>query len=84
MFILYYRFYLDALLDHMVHTVVKLEWQDKTSHHHRCFSFLLEQLKTYYLPKICPSFNYETSLYRPNLGKFFLIINLFVKLRNHE
>ncbi|XP_050302652.1 probable Rho GTPase-activating protein CG5521 isoform X3 [Anthonomus grandis grandis] len=61
------RFYLEALLDHMVHTVVKLEWQDKSSHHHRCFSFLFEQFKIYYLPKICSSFNYDTSLYRPNL-----------------
>ncbi|CAG9764824.1 unnamed protein product [Ceutorhynchus assimilis] len=61
------RFYLEALLDHMVHTVVKLEWQDKTSHHHRCFSFLLEQFKIYYLPKVCPGFNVETSLYQPNL-----------------
>ncbi|XP_030754501.1 probable Rho GTPase-activating protein CG5521 [Sitophilus oryzae] len=61
------RFYLECLLDNMVHTVIKLEWQDKSSHHHQCFSFLLEQFKTYYLPKICPSFNVETSLYRPNL-----------------
>ncbi|XP_066154941.1 probable Rho GTPase-activating protein CG5521 isoform X2 [Euwallacea fornicatus] len=61
------RFYLEALLDHMVHTVIKLEWQDKMSHHHRCFSFLLEQFKTYYLPKICPGFSKDTSLYRPIL-----------------
>ncbi|KAL1487986.1 hypothetical protein ABEB36_015366 [Hypothenemus hampei] len=61
------KFYLEALLDHMVHTVVKLEWQDKLAHHHRCFSFLLEQFKIYYLPKICPDFYYGTSLYQPNL-----------------
>ncbi|XP_076268274.1 putative Rho GTPase-activating protein CG5521 isoform X2 [Rhynchophorus ferrugineus] len=61
------RFYLECLLDNMIHTVIKLEWQDKSSHHHRCFSFLLEQFKAYYLPKICPGFNMETSLYRPNL-----------------
>lgn len=52
----------------MVHTVIKLEWQDKSAYHHRCFSFLLEQFKAYYLPKICPGFNSTTSLYRPILG----------------
>ncbi|ENN71988.1 hypothetical protein YQE_11279, partial [Dendroctonus ponderosae] len=61
------RFYLESLLDHMVHTVIKLEWQDKSAYHHRCFSFLLEQFKAYYLPKICPGFNTTTSLYRPIL-----------------
>nr|CAI5843999.1 unnamed protein product [Callosobruchus analis] len=61
------RFYLEALLEYMVHTTVKLEWQDKAAYHHRCFNYLLEKFKTYYLPKICPNFCQETSLYRPNL-----------------
>ncbi|CAG9861658.1 unnamed protein product [Phyllotreta striolata] len=61
------KFYLEALLEYMVHTVVKLEWQDKTAHHHRCFSFLLEKFKLYYVPKICPNFCKESSLYAPNL-----------------
>lgn len=60
--------FLETLLEKMVTTVVRLEWHDKTSHHHRCFHFLLEQFKTYYLPKLCPNFCYETSLYKPNLG----------------
>ncbi|KAK9694345.1 Rap/ran-GAP [Popillia japonica] len=51
----------------MVNTVVRLEWHDKVSHHHRCFNFLLEMFKLHYLPKICPKFCYETSLYNPNL-----------------
>lgn len=62
------KFYLEALLEYMVHTVVKLEWQDKTAYYHRCFSFLLEKFKLYYLPKICPNFDFDTSLYKPNLG----------------
>ncbi|CAH1981298.1 unnamed protein product [Acanthoscelides obtectus] len=61
------RFYLEALLEYMVHTTVKLEWQDKAAYHHRCFNFVLEKFKMYYLPKICPNFCQETSLYRPNL-----------------
>lgn len=64
------KFYLEALLENMVHTVVKLEWQDKASYHHRCFNFLLEKFKIYYLPKICPTFCNETSVYRPNLGMY--------------
>lgn len=65
------KFYLEALLEYMVQTVVKLEWQDKSAYYHRCFSFLLEKFKLYYLPKICPHFNFDTSLYMPNLGKPF-------------
>ncbi|KAG5874289.1 hypothetical protein JTB14_005719 [Gonioctena quinquepunctata] len=61
------KFYLECLLEYMVHTVVKLEWQDKSAYHHKCFSFLLEKFKVYYLPRICPNFCSETSLYRPNL-----------------
>lgn len=59
--------FMDVLLELMVSTVVRLEWQDKTAHHHRCFHFLLEQFKIHYLPRICPDFDYTTSLYRPNL-----------------
>lgn len=66
------KFYLEALLEHMVNSVVRLEWYDKASHHHRCFQFLLEQFKKYYLPKLCPNFSYETSLYKPNLGRLLL------------
>ncbi|RZC33539.1 hypothetical protein BDFB_003365, partial [Asbolus verrucosus] len=62
------KFFLEALLEHMVHTVIKLEWQDKAAHHHRCFHFLLEKFKVYYLMKICPNFSHESSLYTPNLG----------------
>lgn len=62
------KFYLESLLECMVHTVVKLEWHDKESHQYRSFNFLLEKFKEHYMPKICPGFCEETSLYRPNLG----------------
>ncbi|KAF5297114.1 hypothetical protein FQA39_LY02694 [Lamprigera yunnana] len=61
------KLFLETLLDYMVSTVVRLEWQDRTSRYHRCSSFLLEKFKIYYLPKLCPSFCYETSLYNLNL-----------------
>ncbi|KAK9884222.1 hypothetical protein WA026_005171 [Henosepilachna vigintioctopunctata] len=59
------KLFLEALLEHMVQSVVKLEWLDKTAHYHRCFNFLLEKFKIFYLPKICPNFRADTSLYRP-------------------
>lgn len=74
------KFYLEALLEYMVHTVVKLEWQDKSAFHHRCFNFLLEKFKIYYLPKICPHFCRETSLYKPNLGKSAEVFSLVLLL----
>lgn len=74
------RVYLETLLEHMVNTVVRLEWHDKVSHHHRCFNFLLEMFKLHYLPKICPKFCYETSLYNPNLGMVLLRFVTLIKL----
>ncbi|XP_045468586.1 ral GTPase-activating protein subunit alpha-1 isoform X2 [Harmonia axyridis] len=61
------RLFLEALLEHMVQSVVKLEWHDKPAYYSRCFHFLLEKFKIYYLPKICPNFSVETSLYNPTL-----------------
>lgn len=66
------RILLDALLEYMVTTIVRLEWHDKTSRHHRCFHFLLEMFKRYYLPKICPNYSLQTSLYNLNLGEGLL------------
>lgn len=63
------QLFLETLLQHMVTTVIRLEWHDKTSRQHRSFQFLLQQFKIYYLPHICPNFCYETSLYKPILGK---------------
>lgn len=64
------KLFMDTLLEQMVHTVVRLEWHDKLIQQHRCFNFLLEKFKTYYLPNICPNFCHDTSLYAPYLGKW--------------
>ena len=34
---------------------------------HRCFNFLFERFKMYYMPNIVNDFNWTTSLYRPAL-----------------
>ncbi|XP_066587129.1 probable Rho GTPase-activating protein CG5521 isoform X2 [Prorops nasuta] len=58
---------LEALLEFMVTQVVKIEWRDKATRQHKCFQFLLERFKATYLRYICPEFNNNFSLYKPNL-----------------
>ncbi|XP_059477062.1 ral GTPase-activating protein subunit alpha-1 isoform X2 [Neocloeon triangulifer] len=58
---------LDTLLELMVSQVTRIEWRDRYSHQHQCFSFLLEMFKKFYLPHIFPNFLYSTSLYKVNL-----------------
>lgn len=62
------QLFLETLLQHMVTTVIRLEWHDKTARQHRSFQFLLQQFRIFYLPLICKDFCYETSLYKPILG----------------
>ncbi|XP_077268633.1 putative Rho GTPase-activating protein CG5521 isoform X2 [Temnothorax americanus] len=59
--------FLEALLEFMVTQVVKVEWRDKSTRQHKTFQFLLERFKIAYLRHICPEFNENFSLYKPNL-----------------
>lgn len=59
--------FLEALLEFMVTQVVKIEWRDKSSRQHKTFQFLLERFKATYLRYICPEFDDNFSLYKPNL-----------------
>ncbi|KAI4490336.1 hypothetical protein M0802_010713 [Mischocyttarus mexicanus] len=59
--------FLEALLDFMVTQVVKIEWRDKATRRHKTFQFLLERFKSTYLRYICPEFDDNFSLYKPNL-----------------
>ncbi|RLU22901.1 hypothetical protein DMN91_005179 [Ooceraea biroi] len=59
--------FLEALLEFMVTQVVKIEWRDKSTRQHKTFQFLLERFKASYLRHICPEFNENFSLYKPNL-----------------
>lgn len=64
------KVFLEILLDGMAASVTKIHWRDRShSKAMRCFAFLLERFKMYYLPVICPQFDYKNSLYKPNLGK---------------
>lgn len=47
--------------------VVKIEWRDKPSRQYKSFQFLLDRFKATYLKYICPEFNENFSLYKPNL-----------------
>lgn len=57
----------ESLLEYMVTEVVKLEWRDKQSHQNKCFQFLLDRFKSTYLKYICPEFDPNFTLYKPNL-----------------
>ncbi|XP_043254930.1 probable Rho GTPase-activating protein CG5521 isoform X7 [Colletes gigas] len=59
--------FLEALLEFMVTQVMKIEWRDKSSRQHKTFQFLLERFKVAYLRHICPEFDDNFSLYKPNL-----------------
>ncbi|XP_021202849.2 probable Rho GTPase-activating protein CG5521 isoform X1 [Bombyx mori] len=62
------KYFFEILLDGMATSVTKLQWRDRShAKAMRCFAFLLEKFKQYYLPVICPQFNHKNSLYKPNL-----------------
>jgi hypothetical protein len=64
------KYFFEILLDSMATSVTKVQWKDRShTKAMRCFAFLLEKFKIYYLPIICPQFNSKNSLYKPNLGK---------------
>jgi len=51
--------------------VTKIEWRDRLCKQHKCFMFLFERFKQYYLPHIFPQFSFATSLYKPVLGMLY-------------
>ncbi|XP_045502875.1 probable Rho GTPase-activating protein CG5521 isoform X2 [Colias croceus] len=62
------KHFFEVLLDAMATSVTKVHWKDRShAKAMRSFAFLLEKFKIYYLPVICPQFNYRNSLYKPNL-----------------
>ncbi|RZF33885.1 hypothetical protein LSTR_LSTR009909 [Laodelphax striatellus] len=61
------KYFLEALLEFMVTQVSRVEWRDKFFRQQRCFKFLFDRFKEYYLPHIFPSFSTVTSLYKPVL-----------------
>lgn len=70
------KYFFEILLDAMATSVTKIHWKDRShTKAMRSFAFLLERFKLYYLPVICPQFNYRNSLYKPNLGKYTIRYN---------
>ncbi|XP_043246445.1 ral GTPase-activating protein subunit alpha-1-like [Amphibalanus amphitrite] len=61
------RFFLECLMDNMVTQLTRIEWKDKANHV-RCFNFLFDNFKQFYLPHIFPDFNWHTNLYKPALS----------------
>lgn len=72
------KYFLETLLEAMASNVTKIYWKDRTHcKAMKTFSFLLEKFKLYYLPHICPQYDYNSSLYNPNLGEW--TAHLFTK-----
>lgn len=61
------RFFIEAILEYSVTQVTRIEWKDKSYKQHKCFNFLFESFKLYYIPYIFPDFNKETDIYKPKL-----------------
>ncbi|BES90903.1 Rap/ran-GAP [Nesidiocoris tenuis] len=61
------KFFMDAILEFMVTQVSRIEWKDKQYKQHRCFTFLFDRFRQYYLPTIFPEFSSKTSLFKPHL-----------------
>lgn len=60
--------YLDCLLELMVSQVIRIEWKDKAEgRQQKCFQFLFEKFKRFYLPFIFPQLSWTRSIYRPLL-----------------
>lgn len=79
--------FFEILIEGMATSVIKIHWRDRShAKAMRCFAFLLEKFKQYYLPVICPQFNYKNSLYKPNLGEFtvFFTIIILTHLNNYH
>ncbi|XP_071963778.1 ral GTPase-activating protein subunit alpha-2-like [Antedon mediterranea] len=56
----------DELLQYTVAQVSKLQWNDPDQTR-KCFVFLLDNFKKFYLPHVFPEFSHTTSLYAPIL-----------------
>ncbi|KAK7603642.1 hypothetical protein V9T40_003641 [Parthenolecanium corni] len=62
------KFFLDSLLEFMVTQVARIKWNDKWSDkRHKCFTFLFEKFKKYYLPIIFSDYSEKTNIYYPVL-----------------
>uniref|UniRef100_A0A0A9X1L4 Ral GTPase-activating protein subunit alpha-1 n=3 Tax=Lygus hesperus TaxID=30085 RepID=A0A0A9X1L4_LYGHE len=61
------KFFMDALLEYMVNQISRIEWKDKPYKQHKCFTYLFERFKKYYLPSIFPKFSIKTSLFKPHI-----------------
>ncbi|XP_065562907.1 ral GTPase-activating protein subunit alpha-1-like [Artemia franciscana] len=60
------RFFLEGLLRYSVSQLTKIQWRDKTGQRKRCFNFLFESFKKYYVNQLFPNFRLSTSIYKPS------------------
>ncbi|XP_065226643.1 ral GTPase-activating protein subunit alpha-1 isoform X2 [Planococcus citri] len=62
------KFFLESLLDCMVTQVPRIKWNDLwNDRRNKCFTFLFEKFKKYYLPVIFRDYSDKTNIYDPVL-----------------
>ncbi|XKL61926.1 hypothetical protein PGB90_001759 [Kerria lacca] len=62
------KYFLDTLLEFMVTQVSRIKWNDLwNERRHKCFTFLFEKFKMYYLSIIFPDYCDSTNIYKPVL-----------------
>ncbi|XP_050439323.1 ral GTPase-activating protein subunit alpha-1 isoform X2 [Adelges cooleyi] len=59
------KYYLESLLELMVNQVPRIIWKDQRNCQRRCFNYLFEKFKQYYLPVIFPDYSTSTNVYKP-------------------
>lgn len=50
--------------------VPRIMWKDLKNCQRRCFNYLFEKFKQYYLPVIFPDYSMTTNVYKPTTGQY--------------
>ncbi|XP_026816588.1 ral GTPase-activating protein subunit alpha-1 isoform X1 [Rhopalosiphum maidis] len=58
------KYYLESLLELMVNQVPRIMWKDLKNCQRRCFNYLFEKFKQFYLPAIFPDYSTATNVYK--------------------
>lgn len=64
--------------------VPRIMWKDMKNCQRRCFNFLFEKFKEYYLPVIFPDYSISTSIYRQTTGIMYFNYLVLNPLNNVE
>jgi len=52
--------------------VPRIMWKNLKNCQRRCFNYLFERFKQYYLPVIFPNYSLTTNIYKPTTGQLII------------